>query len=270
MSTSLLYHAFGLRGYRYRRTDFVQGSVCFGIEHADETLCCPKCGSRAVRKAGVVTRRFRAVPIGSHRVLIELPVQRLWCFECSATLQAEIGFADARRTYTRAFERYALDLLGHMTIKAVADHLGVGWDTIKDLQKRNLQRRFGKPRLRDLKQIAIDEICVGRGHRYLTVVLDLDSGAVVFVGEGKGADSLLPFWRRLRNSGATIEAAASDLSPAYGLAIRDNLPGAVHVYDRFHVVKLFNDKLSELRRDLQREAEGPLQKRVLKEPAGSC
>jgi transposase len=151
-----------------------------------------------------------------------------------------------------------------MTVKDVSLHLGVGWDMVKDILKRNLQRRFEKPRLKGLQRIAIDEICVGAGHRYLTVVLDLDTGAVVFVGEGKGADSLRAFWRRLRGSGAKVKAVASDLSPAYGLAIRQNLPKAIHVYDRFHVVKLFNDKLSDLRRAVQREAEGPLQKKVLK------
>ena len=99
-------------------------------------------------------------------------------------------------SYTRAFERYALDLSRYMTIKDVARHLGVSWDVIKDIQKRYLKRRFAKPKLKNLKQIAIDEISIGKGHRYLTVVLDLKSGAVVFVGDGKGAEALEPFWPR--------------------------------------------------------------------------
>ena len=91
-----------------------------------------------------------------------------------------------------------------MTIKAVAEHLQVSWDTIKEIQATSLQRRFGKPKLKKLKQIAIDEISIGKGHRYLTVVLDLISGAVVFVGDGKGAESLEPFWRRLRAALAKV------------------------------------------------------------------
>ena len=151
-----------------------------------------------------------------------------------------------------------------MTIKDVAVHLQVGWDMFKDIQKRQLHRRFKKPRLKHLKHLAIDEISIGGGHRYLTVVLDLDSGAVVFVGEGKGADSLLPFWKRLRSSHAKIEAVATDMSPAYTVAVHDNLPKAIHVFDRIHVVKLFNEKFSLFRQELQREAEGHLQKAVLK------
>ena len=264
MSTSLLYHGWGIRGYRYVQSHYADGVVWFRIEQAPETFCCSGCGSRRVERAGLVFRRFRCLPIGRHPVQIELPVQRLWCANCGKTRQARIAFADPRRSYCHAFARYALALSRHMTVLDVALHLGVSWDVVKDIQSRYLRRHFAKPRLKHLKHIAIDEICIGRGHRYVTVVLDLDSGAVVFVGEGKGAGALDGFWRRLKASHARIHAVATDMSPAYIQAVGEHLPRAIHVFDRFHVVKLFNDKLSKLRRDLQREAEGPLQKKVLK------
>ena len=264
MSTSLLYHGWAVRGYHYVATAYAEGAVRFNVEQNLDTFRGSNCGSADVMKSGVVHRRFRSLPIGGKPVFIELPIQRLWCAGCGKTRQAEVSFADERRGYTHAFERYALDLLRHATLKSVADHLGVGWDTIKDIQKRYLHRRFRKPKLKHLKRIAIDEICVGRGHRYLTVVLDLDDGAVVFVGDGKGADSLLPFWKRLHGSSARIKAVATDMSPAYTAAVRDHLPRAIHVFDRFHRVKLFNEKFSLFRQKLQCEAEGPLQKAVLK------
>jgi transposase len=264
MSTSLLYHACGLRGYRQQRIDFEQGAVRFVISQDPDTLRCSHCGARTVVRAGQVTRRFRSLPIGSKAVWIELPVPRLWCGACGKTRQAQIGFADPRVSYTRAFERYALELCAHMTIQAVARHLGVSWDVGKDIQKRYLQHRFAHIPLRGLRQIAIDEISIGRGHRYLTVVLDLESGAVVFIGEGKGADSLDEFWPRLRRWGAKVRAVATDMSPAYALAVAGHLPKAVHVLDRFHVVKLFNDRLADLRREVQRGVEKAEHKKVLK------
>jgi len=151
-----------------------------------------------------------------------------------------------------------------MTILDVARHLSVSWDTIKDIQKRYLKKKFSRPPLKDLRHMAIDEIAVKKGHRYLTVVLDLESGAVIFVGDGKGAEALEPFWKRLKHSQATVDAVAIDMSPAYSSAVMKHLPGAVIVFDHFHVVKLFNDKLSDLRRDLYREAKDQLQKDVLK------
>jgi transposase len=151
-----------------------------------------------------------------------------------------------------------------MTMLDVAVHLKVSWDVVKDIQKRYLKRKFSRPRLKDLKRIAIDEITIGQGHRYLTVVLDLDSGAVVFVGDGKGTAALEPFWKRLRSSGAKVEAVAIDMSPAYISAVTSRLPQATIVFDRFHVIKYFNDKLSDLRRGLYREAVDLLEKNVLK------
>jgi transposase len=264
MSTSLLYHGWGLRGYRHCRTEYQEGAIQFVIEHAPEKLRCSCCGSDDVIRAGQVPRRFRGLPIGSRRTWIALSVQRLSCRRCGRTRQADLGFADERLSYIRPFERYALELSRHMTIQAVAQHLGVGWDMIKDIQKRHLTRRFKRIRLKKLRRIAIDEISIGKGHRYFTVVLDLDSGAVVFIGDGKGAESLDSFWKSLRASRAKVRAVATDMSPAYILAVHENLPKALHVFDRFHVVKLFNEKLSDLRRHVQRSAETIEQKKVIK------
>ena len=194
------------------------------------------------------------LPIGLKPTFISLRVARVKCFACDIVRQVKVGFADPKKHYTRSFERYALELSKHMTIDDVAQHLQVSWDTIKDIQASNLKRRFGKPKLRDLKEIAIDEIAVSKGHRYLTVVLNLRSGVIVFVGDGKGVDSLKPFWKRLRHARAKIRAVATDMSSAYIRAVRDNLPNAAHVFDHFHVLKLFNDKLSAFRRELYHQA----------------
>lgn len=264
MSSTLLYQAFGTRDYRVLRTTREDKVITIDVEQDPEQDRCSACRSDNVIRHGTVERTFRTVPLGGKPVDLRLPVPRLGCHDCGLVRQAAVRFADPLRRFTRSFETYALHLLSHMTIQAVAEHLQVGWDAIKTLFKRNLKSRFGKPKLKKLQRIAIDEISIGHGHRYLTVVLDLLSGAVVFIGQGKGADALDPFWKRLKKSHAKIEAVSTDMSPAYTLAVREHLPKAVHVFDRFHIVKLFNDRLSEFRRELQREAEGPLGKKVLK------
>jgi transposase len=264
MSTSLLYHAFGIRGYEYVRTDYRDGATLFTIRQDPETCRCSACGSRRVISRGHAERQFLALPIGRRKTTVALPIPRVECQACERVRQVEVPFADPRRSYTKSFERYVLELSRRMTIKDVAHHLDIGWDMVKDIQKRDLKRRYAKPKLKHLRAIAIDEIAVARGHRYLTVVMDLESGAVVFVGDGKGADALKPFWKRVRPSGAKIAAVAMDMSGAYQAAVRVNLPKAVIVFDRFHVVKLFNDKLSDLRRALYREATDVQHKAVLK------
>jgi transposase len=264
MSTSLLYHAFGIRGYEYLRTDYQGGATIFTILQDPDDCRCSACGSREVISRGHAERQFTALPIGRRKTTVVLPIPRVECRACGAVRQVKVPFADPRRSYTKSFERYVLELSRSMTIRDVAHHLDVGWDLVKDIQKRDLSRRYAKPKLKHLRAIAIDEIAVATGHRYLTVVMDLDSGAVVFVGDGKGADALKPFWKRLRPSGAKIEAVAMDMSGAYQSAVRAHLPRAVIVFDHFHVVKLFNDKLSDLRRALYREATDVQHKAVLK------
>jgi transposase len=264
MSTSLLYHAFGLVGYHYCSQRFEAGQVIMCIDKPRERLRCPGCGSAEVWSQGGIKRTFRTLPIGGKPVLLEFKVPRVLCFDCSSVRQIKLGFADPKKHFTRAFERYALDLSRHMTILDVAEHLKVSWDTIKDIQARSLQKRFGKPKLHKLRQIAIDEIAIGKGHHYLTVVLNLLTGAVVFVGDGKGVAALEPFWARLGRARHKIKAVATDLGRAYIRAVRDHLPRAVHVFDHFHVVKLFNDKLSAFRRELFHELSSDHDRKLLK------
>jgi transposase len=241
----------------------LNGDVIFAIEQESDELRCPRCGARDVLRRGQAPRRFRGLPIGGKKVWIDLPVQRVECRACGAVQQVQIGFADPRRSYTSSFERYAVDLCRVMTIQDVADLLGVSWDMVKDIHKRHLWRRYRLPKLTGLTHIAIDEICVGRGLRFLTIVLNLKTGAVIFVGQGKGKDALEPFWKRLGSRKRTIQAVAIDMSPAYLSAVSEHLPMTAVVFDRFHVIKLYNEKLTDLRRQVQNGAEA-MAKEVLK------
>lgn len=263
MSTSLLCHGWGVRGYVYQRSEFLDGGVALHLRQ-DDGWRCSVCASNRVIGRGTVERRFKTVPIGRKPVTLVLQVQRVACLKCEALRQVKVDFADARRSYTKAFERYALELCRITTIQDAARYLNVSWDTIKDIEKRYLRRVFGKPPLSHLRIIAIDELYLGKTGRFITIVLDLESGAIVFVGDGKGGDALLPFWKRLRRAGATIEAVAMDMSPAYAAAVAEHLPEAAVIFDHFHVIKLFNEKLSDLRRDMYREATDMLHKQVLK------
>ncbi len=263
MSTSLLFHAFGIQGFQLKKTEFANGNIIFHLSQDPHNLRCSGCKSSRVIKRGKRVRTLRSIPIGNKKTFIEVPHQRVKCLECGVLRYINLKFAEPKKQHTRAFRRYALSLLEFSTIKDVADHLGTGWDLIKDIDKSNL-KRLENPSLKDVTQIAIDEIYLGKKGKYTTIVLDINTGAIIYVAEGKGAESLDPFWKRLKYAKASIEAVASDMSPAFEKAIRENIPNAAHVTDPFHVVKLFNDKLSQLRRDLYNEATDIDKKDVLK------
>ena len=193
-----------------------------------------------------------------------MEVPRLKCCDCGKARQARVRFADPHRRHTRAFGRYVLSLLEIGTCNDVADHLGLSWDTVRDIEKAYLKRKFSRPSLKKVRRIAIDEIAVRKGHKYMTVVMDLDTGRAIYVGDGRDQEALTAFWKRLKRSGAKIQGVCTDMSTAYRAAVREHLPNAVHVFDRFHVMKMFNDKLTALRRRLHGEARDATQRKALK------
>ena len=264
MSTSVLCRALGIRGYKHQSIREVQGAISMRVRHDGSELKCPACRGVNVRRRGTLARSWQAPPIGNRSVTVFADVPRVECRDCRTTRVVPVPFADPKRSYTRSFEHLVLTLRRSMTLRDVAAHVGVSDWTVRDIEKRWLGRHFATPRLKDVRYLAIDEISTKKGHTYLTIVMDLESGAVVFVGDGKGASALKRFWRRLKASRARVEAVAMDMSAAYYQAVTDNLPAAAVVFDWFHIVKLLNDKLSQLRRELYREAKDKLHKDVLK------
>jgi len=263
MFNCFLYHGFGLPGYDYVRQEFVGGNVLLHVRPEGKLIRCPCCRSRDVLHRGVSKRWLRTVRVGFKPVWLVVEVPRIGCASCGLVRWIELRIAEPRR-HTKAFARFVLALAKAMTMLGVARLLGVGWDVVKDILKRHLHRRFGKPSLAGLEYIAIDEISVRKGHKYLTLVMDLRSGKVVFVGDGRGVDSLKPFWERLRPSRARLRAVATDMSAAYIGSVLGHLPGVAVVLDHFHVVKLMNDRLTEVRRKLHRELRHTRGKSVLK------
>jgi len=163
--------------------------------------------------------------------------------------QERLSFARPRKRYTRAFARYVLALSHMGTIRDVARHVGVGWDLVAEIQREQMEKEVRMTKLSTMTWVALDELAIGKGQRYVSIVLNLDTGAAIHVAEGRNSDSVTPFLRKLERSGAKIEAVATDMGQAYPSAVREIFPNPVLVYDRFHVVKLMNDKLTGLRRE---------------------
>ena len=259
-----LYHGFGLAGYRTLSTNFAKGRITIHVSLIKRAKCA-LCNGENTLGRGRFVRDFKALPMGVRPVTIRLHGQRVECLDCGVVRRMKVDFAAPRYGYIKRLEKYVLTLLRHATMKDVARLVGLGWDAVKDIQKRYLNRRFRLPRLKGVSQIAIDEICVGKGQRYLTVVLDLVSRKVLFVGDGKGADALKPFWKRVKRcKQCKLRSVAMDMSPAYISAVSANAPKARIVFDRFHIVKLCNEMMTKLRRALYNEATDIMKKSVLK------
>ncbi|NCA77762.1 MAG: ISL3 family transposase [Alphaproteobacteria bacterium] len=146
-----------------------------------------------------------------------------------------------------------IDLLAFMTVQDVSELFKISWGTVKSIDKEYLQKHYSKPVLKNVEFIAIDEFAFQKGHKYQTVVYDLKAGRVIYVGQGRAEESLDKFWKRLCHSGAKIQAVAMDMWLPYFNAVINNIPEAKIVFDRFHIFKLMNETMDEIRRALYHE-----------------
>jgi transposase len=252
MSTSDLYHMQGIYWFGQEPgTRYVGDTVIFKISPRDNAIKCPHCQAQDVHVERTLTRVFKGIPIGNRKaVLFEAKIPVVHCYECGKYGRIDTGFSLPKKHYTKGFAKNAVALATQMSVAAVANYLEVSWHTIDDILKDYLEKKYSTPNLKNVTRISIDETAIGKGHNYLTVVMDLDTREPIFVGKGKGEEALVPFWKLLGNRKKKIEVVAIDMGTAYQSAVRNNIPQASIVFDRFHVVKLMNQKLDELRRQV--------------------
>ena len=264
MSAAALYRAMGLKGSEVQDTwEGQNGALFVSVSVPRESLRCRNCRCRRVHLHEHRQRNWKSAPLGLMPVFVTMKTPRVKCLSCGSQTWHQPTFAEGQRQVTKAFERCLEAWLSRLTIQDVVETFGVSWNTVCDLDLRRLKKRV-RPKLDGLKRLAIDENYLGKTHRYITVVLDLDTRAIVSVVKGRGQAALKGFCSRLKRAGAKIKAVATDMAGGYSAAVMTHLPQARLVFDHFHVIKLMNEKLTALRRDLYRELKDQLHCDVLK------
>jgi transposase len=156
---------------------------------------CGRCDRRCPRyDAGEGRRRWRALDLGSTRTLIEAEAPRVSCPEHGVVVAA-VPWADHNARFTRSFDEQAAWLAVHCSQSAVAELMRVSWRTVGWIMAR-VSRRLGagKDQFQGLRRIGIDEVSFRRGQKYLIVVVDHDSGRLVWAAEGRDQDTLDRFF----------------------------------------------------------------------------
>ena len=251
MDTSDLYHTQGITDFKHVCTKYQGGCVIETIRR--KRFECPCCHYGEVSAYFRHDRLIQSLPVGKMPLLLKVPVHLIYCPRCKKRSVEHFDFLptpDSR--ITNALARTLVELRNDVTLSALSRHFGVDPRIIKACEKSYLARKYAHIRLKDVKSIGIDEIHIGktreRKYRFLTIVRDLDTGAVLFVGEGKGVEALEPFSKSLGRAHADIEFVAMDLGRPFQKWAEENLRGACIVHDHFHVMKLMNDKLNAVRR----------------------
>lgn len=265
MTTSSLYHTQGIRGYTYQKTERRGTEEVYYLQSSARQLSCSRCQSRSVSIVETgKTRDIRGLCIGFKRTIMRIATRRILCRDCGASIQEPISFcSDSYVRHTKWAARFVLGLRGEMSIKAVARFTGLHWDSVKNIEKAWLEKKYRKVRLNEVEYLGIDEVYLGKVMGYITVVRDLDSGAVLFIGKGKGGDALKKFKKRLKRRSKHIKAVAIDMANSYSAWVKEVLPDAEIIYDHFHVIKLMNERMNNLRRSTMNKLEDE-QKKELK------
>lgn len=131
------------------------------------------------------------------------------CDGCDYDQQENIPFATGSCSYTHRFAKHVVDLLRSMTLKDAASRLDISWDMVKEIHSRYLESHYSPPSLDGVECIGIDEFAVKKGHIYKTIVVDLLSGRILHVGEGKGIEALADFWKKVRRKNISIKYVAT-------------------------------------------------------------
>jgi transposase len=232
--------------------------VSFGAEGVIVTVrlrrrrrVCSRCGQtgRCLHVHGRRVKRWRHLDLGANRCVIECELRRLWCPDCGAQFEA-VPWARPGSRYTRDFEDIVAWLAQQMAKTPIAGLLRVAWDTVGRIVQRVVADHLDERRLDGLVQIGCDEISYRRGQRYLTSVVDHQAGAIVWCAPGRNAQTLQAFFDELGPERTkTIRAVSIDMSGGYEKAIRANAPQAEVCFDPFHVVRLAQRAVDEVRRD---------------------
>jgi transposase len=263
MSQSALYHLFRFYGYHHLRSQMKGGSFYFYIVRAKKR--CYSCRSYKVVQRGYCWRRLQTIPAGPTPVFVVIKMRRFYCESCHKTRFENLMIADRRKHYTHALEKYVMSLCSMATIKDVASHLGLHWTTVKAIDRKRLRRNLPREKdFRGVNYLGIDEVSVRKGHRYLTTVVDLESGRVLYVAQGRRRASLEPFIKRLKRAGIRPKAIALDMWKPYAKAIRLHYRGLPLVYDVFHIIADYSRILNEIRVEEYERLEGQEQGRFIK------
>jgi len=169
---------------------------------------------------------------------------------CGRILVEDLAFFEPYQRVSKRLARFVHDLCKVLTVQDVARHCNLDWKTVKNIDKTFLEGEFGETDYGDLTILAVDEIAIRKGHRYMTVVLDYLTGRVVWMGEGRRADTLMEFFEGMTDTQREkLEAIAMDMWDPFIKAVKTKAPHVKIVFDLFHMVKEFNKVIDRVRID---------------------
>lgn len=251
MSYNKIQQWFGFFNNKIKNIKISYGGLTIELERTlKKKLKCPVCKSTDISLYGSTPRILRDLTISKRRVYVLLRQSRIYCSNCGVHNE-RLSFVDPYAHHTRRFERYIHQLCRFLTITEVAELFQLKWDEVKLIDQKYLHKKYKKRNKlwRKLRKIGVDEIALKKGHKYLTVIVNLETGQVIHIGKDRKKETLEEFFYLIGPKRCSkINAIVMDMWEPYISAAKKMLPKAQIVFDKFHIISSYNKIINIIRR----------------------
>lgn len=216
---------------------------------ADHGVECPECGRSCSIKDHREERRWRHLDTMQFQTIIKSRVPRSECPE-HGVKTISVPWAGPNSRFTLLFEQLAIDvMIAAKSIKEAARLLGLSWDQVHHIQARAVERGLARRELDEIKNVGIDEKSFLKGHKYASLMVDIDGGRILDVVQGRTLEAANSLWQKLpAEVRSGVDAVAMDMWDAFITSTKTHAPQADIVHDKFHISKYLNEAVDKVRR----------------------
>jgi transposase len=248
--TSLLKNLLGIKQLLVGAVGVVAGALVLDVRPTWRRPRCSGCGRKRPGYDTLPARQWRHLDFGGVEVFLRYAPRRVNCRRCGVVVERVPWSEEADSRFTRDFENQVAYLAQRCDKTSITEMFRIAWETVGRIIERVVRRKRPENPLADLEQIGVDELSYRKHHHYVTLVTDQQEGRIVWGKEGKSAETLLAFFEALGEEGRKrIKVVTMDMSQGYIKAVREAVPQAQIVFDRFHVQQLVSNALDRCRRE---------------------
>lgn len=211
---------------------------------------CSGCGAEGLAVHDTAEKTWRHLNFWQYKTYIHMRTPRTICPKCGERLWLP-PWARKQSGFTLLFEAFVMALSREMPISKIGELVGETDTRIWRIVRGYVERAYVKKEFSDVDKIGVDETSSRKGHNYVTVFADMDTGGVLFATEGKDSDTIRKFAQELPNHGAEskqIKEVTMDMSPAFIAGVCEHLPKSSITFDKFHIIQALNKAQDEVRR----------------------
>lgn len=251
---TILNRLLKFKGFVYGRVKFSEKQNCIEIEvkpRANSAPLCGRCGVRGARNGTLPERRYQFVPLWGIATFFVYTPRRVKCCRCGVTTEL-LPWSQGKERQTTIFQQFLSHWARKLSWKQVASEFCVSWNSVYRAVESVVSWGLEHRELKGITAIGVDELLSWKGHRYVTLVYQIDAHCkrLLWVGRERTAESFSRCFDKLGGEVCgKIEHVCSDMWKGYLKIVRERLPHAIHILDRFHIVANLNKALDEVRSD---------------------